>query len=76
MLRAREMLPLKREDTKVEDCRTWLREYLAGKTLPCEEVRDAALKAGFTKRELQVARAQLGVIPGSVTTWSLPEDNA
>lgn len=60
----------------MENCKIWLKAYLAGKILPCEEVRDAAFKAGFTKRELQVARAQLGVISGSVTTWSLPEDDA
>lgn len=51
----------------------WLKNFLTGKTLPCEEVREAAFKAGFTKRELQAARAGLEVISGSVTTWSLPE---
>ena len=71
------MFPLLRGQKKeaiMTDCAIWLQEYLKGGALPCETVRDAAYAAGFSKRELQVARAELGVIPGSVTTWSIPED--
>lgn len=58
-----------------QQCADWLKAYLAGKTLPCEEVRKAAFAEGFTKQELRIARAMLGVIPGMITTWELPEDD-
>lgn len=58
----------------MSECAVWLRKFLGGKVLPCEEVRAAAFAEGFTKRELQVARVELNVISGAITTWSLPED--
>lgn len=65
---------MKNED-KAEKCAVWLQAYLGGRTLPCEEVRDAAYAAGFSKKDLQQARAELRVVPGSITTWSLPPRN-
>lgn len=64
---------MKKED-KAEKCVAWLHAYLGGRTLPCEEVRNAAYTAGFSKRDLQQARAELHIIPGSITTWSLPPE--
>lgn len=65
-----------RKNNKSSQCTEWLEKYLAGKTLPCEEVREAAFAKGFTRRELQIARVELGVVSGAITTWSLPEDGA
>ena len=41
---------MKKED-KAEKCVAWLHAYLGDRTLPCEEVRNAAYAAGiFQKR--------------------------
>ena len=58
------------------ECTAWLQDFLADGWKPCEVVREAAYEAGFSKRDLQIARAELGVIPDSITTWRLPEDKA
>ncbi|MBC5689754.1 hypothetical protein H8S37_12585 [Mediterraneibacter sp. NSJ-55] len=44
------------------DCKTWLREYLADGLLHlCDEVRQAAKKAGYSRGELKQARKKLDV---------------
>lgn len=43
-------------------CREWLREKLEdGRIHLCEDVRGAALEAGFTRAELRQARKEIGV---------------
>lgn len=61
---------------KAAQCAAWLESYLGKRVLPCEEVREAAYAAGFTKKDLQQARAVLHVVPGSITTWALPAEDA
>ena len=69
-IRARETVTTE----KARDCVTWLKQFLSAGWVPCDEVRAAAIRAGFSKRELLTARTELRVISGSVTTWQLPEE--
>ena len=48
----------------MSECTKWLEGYLrnAGHEVPVDVVRDAAQKAGFTKKQLKIARLELGVI--------------
>ena len=42
-------------------CADWLQEYLQDGMCLCEDVREAERKQGFTKKELQRARDEIGV---------------
>lgn len=59
----------------MSDCTAWLKRYLSAGWKTCDEVRAAATEAGYSKRDLQIARAELRVVPGSVTIWQLPKED-
>jgi len=48
----------------MSECTKWLKEFLqnAGHEVLVDVVRDAAQKAGFTKKQLKIARLELSVI--------------
>ena len=58
----------------MDRCVAWLESVLADGAMNCEEVKELARKAGFTRKELRDARAKLDVISSSITIWSLPEE--
>lgn len=58
------------------NCAVWLSKFLKGRTLPCDEVREAAFQENFTRKDLLKARIELNVVPKAITTWSLPEGEA
>ena len=64
-----------KKNDKTAQCPAWLKTYLSGKIAPCDEVREAAFAEGYTRRELQQARMELGVVSGSITTWGLPKED-
>lgn len=46
----------------IRDCDTWLKLQLQDKEIHlCDDVKKAAEKSGFTKRELKSARKAIGV---------------
>lgn len=45
----------------MENCTAWLKRHLAPGASECSGVREAAVEAGFTCRELKAARKELGV---------------
>lgn len=60
----------------MDTCMDWLKAFLKPGAINCEEVKEAAARAGFTRKELREAKIKLGVVSGSITVWSIPEEEA
>jgi hypothetical protein len=61
------------EESKMNECKKWLEEYLRGHGMVlCETVRAEAAKLGFKKTELKQARVSLGV--KCWNDWAANED--
>lgn len=59
------------------DAKKWLIGFLKDHgECSCDTVREAALEAGISKRDLKAAKLSCGVVSTSVVYWSLPEDLA
>lgn len=58
------------------ECTEWLAKFLSQNgAMGCEAVRQAASKAGFSRKNLRNARYEIGVKTITQSAWALPEDD-